>query len=99
MLFEEKPLHHIKYPELAEFIELELREGLRLDYKGSPTDKVVETACAFANTAGGTIIVGAGESGNDRPSLAALEGVEARDIRRVRDTITGYTRPPITPEI
>jgi hypothetical protein len=52
-------------------------EGLHHDYKVTVTDRILHTICAFANTEGGTVLVGVDDEGE-------VLGVKDRDKERLR---------------
>ena len=67
------PIEDITFEMIEEFCELELVEGIDLDYKSDWPNDLSKLICAFANTQGGLILI------------AALTGT--RIIRRIQDTV------------
>jgi hypothetical protein len=97
--FFDKPVPRLEFPDVRRFLEREVREGYRLDYKREPGNKLIHTACAFANSSGGYIVVGVSDTAGDMPDLDDLPGVDDRQLRSARDLILGNTRPPVRLEV
>lgn len=89
------------FQDVIDFCNLQVSEGINLDYKKdlSGTKGIAKTICAFANTRGGTIIVGV-EDDNNKPKLP-VEGLEFTDKlnTQVIDIVLGNIFNPIIPNI
>lgn len=90
------------YEDVITFCEKQIPEGIHLDYKkdmSSPAG-IAKTICAFANTQGGTIIVGV-EDENNKPKLPVAgtlehnKGLGANVVNIILDHIYN----PVIPEI
>ncbi len=97
--FFDKPVSQLDFSDVRRFLERRVREGYRLDYKRKANSKLIDTACAFANSSGGYIIVGVSDKADDMPDLDALPGVDSGELRSARDLILGNTRPPVRIEV
>lgn len=68
-------------------------EGTRLEFKRtlSTAHRIARTLCAFANTAGGTLLIGVADDGR-------IVGVpsEAREMRKIEDATDKLVDPPLT---
>jgi hypothetical protein len=98
----DKPLDRLKFGDVKAFLEQQIPEGTKLDYKEQITRDLPETACAFANTAGGYIIVGVGEvDREDLPDPNNVPGLDPHKKPRssVINRITSSTRPTIVPDV
>ncbi len=105
-MFGGKQLHEIGYEELATFLEEKREEGVRLDYKERWTDRIIETACAFANTYGGYLLYGIKEvQQRNRPNQPDPDDIPGVDFSKgdpaasLRSRILDNTRPPVELEI
>lgn len=105
-LFDNKQLHEVTYSDLKNFLREEREEGVRLDYKESWTDKIIETACAFANTYGGYIFYGVKEveqknkpSKPDSGDIPGIDFSQGGPASSVRSKILDNIRPAIELEI
>lgn len=105
-MFGGKQLHEIGYDELATFLEEKREEGVRLDYKERWTDRIIETACAFANTYGGYLLYGIKEvQQRNRPNQPDPDDIPGVDFSKgdpaasLRSRILDNTRPPVELEI
>lgn len=98
MLLEDKHDSELTFADLEGFLDRQIGEGLQLDYKQQVTQDIAQTACAFANTSGGHIIVGVDEvrapDQPDKPNAESVPGVEGKHKASARDFIIGRTRPP-----
>lgn len=102
------PLEQITADDVTAFLDEDVEEGLRLDYKevdrnlrGVP-DSIVKEVVAFANTYGGLIIVGVGvDKRTNRPTtrdgvaLLAKSGLE----EQVTSLCYSGIVPPVVPDI
>lgn len=98
-----KPINEITYQDVINFCETgQMPEGVHLDYKADfppENEKLAKTIAAFANTWGGTLLIGVDESdGNPKPPF---KGIPYRDklYERIEDIIFGNIRPPVFCEI
>ncbi len=91
--FFDKPVSQLDFLDVRRFLERRVREGYRLDYKRAVSSKLIDTACAFANSSGGYIILGVSDKADDMPDLDALPGVDARQLRSATDMILGNRAP------
>jgi hypothetical protein len=105
-MFGDKQLHEVGYDELKAFLAEGREEGVRLDYKSSWTNRIIETACAFANTYGGHLVYGIKEvSRPNRPNQPDPENIPGIDFSKgdpaasLRSRILDNIRPPVVPEI
>jgi predicted HTH transcriptional regulator len=99
------PIGEITADDVNAFLDSDLEEGPRLDYKEADPAKVipedsVEVVCAFANTYGGLLILGVkADQITNRPilrdGLPLIKGLEERITSRCYDAIV----PPISPEV
>lgn len=105
-MFEGKPLSKMTYADLEAYLREGNEEGTRLDYKEEAVSDVPKICCAFANTAGGHLILGVREERGPkgektkRPDPDNVPGLTARDweaslMGKIRDR----TRPPVVPEV
>lgn len=105
-MFGDKQLHEVGSEELTAFLEERREEGVLLDYKQSWTHRIIETACAFANTYGGYLFYGVKEVAQpNRPNQPNPEDVPGIDFSKgdpvasLRSRILDNTRPSVEPEI
>ncbi len=105
-MFEGKPLSRMTYADLDGFLREDNEEGTRLDYKEEAISDLPKIACAFANTAGGHLVLGVKEKRDKRgnktkkPDPDDVPGLPAKDwesslLGKIRDR----TRPPVVPEV
>ena len=106
MMFGDKQLHQVGHAELMAFLAERREEGVRLDYKERWTNKIISTACAFANTYGGYLIYGVKEVEQDnRPNQPDPDDVPGVDFSRgdpaasLRSRILDNTRQPFRFEV
>src|SRR5271170_2320475 len=95
-----KPIAEITYHDVETFCQQKHKEGPRLDYKQDFNANHCKLICAFANTLGGTIILGVEGDKNNLPiwpplGLSDPNGLEDRIISVARDAIY----PPVRPQI
>jgi hypothetical protein len=100
MSLHNKPVDRITFDDVAAFCQQRQKEGPLLDYKSDFNDDHVKLICAFANTLGGTIILGVrGDAGNQPEwppiGLTNIVGLEDRIIQASRDAIY----PPVHPHV
>lgn len=97
-MFFSKPLHLVSTNDVRAFCQRGMPEGKQLDYKqeipSSDKDILAKTVAAFANTNGGTLIIGVSDDENDKP-LPPFEGIQIRDgIRnQIEQIIRGRIQP------
>ena len=97
-----KPLDELDIADLRAFLDQQVPEGPSLDYKRELTGDLPDTACAFANTAGGYIVVGVGEgSKEDLPDPDNVPGLDQSKKPRsaVVNRITSRTRPTVVRDV
>lgn len=95
-----KSMGSIEFEDVRAFFDMNLREGLRIDYKSDFPSDLAKIVIAFANTAGGIILIGIrANRQTNRPE--EIVGVELRSgiEERVTDIALSNIRPPILPEI
>lgn len=97
----DKPLDELNYADVRAFLDQEVPEGPSLDYKRELTGGLPDTACAFANTAGGYILLGVGEGKEDLPDPDNIPGLDPGKKPRSAavSRITSRTRPTVVPEV
>lgn len=94
-----KAIADIQYSDIIEFISRNERENWVLDYKESISGGFAKTACAFANTYGGTIIFGvADKDGYPDPTSKGIPFQE-RLSEQVTRTIVDNVMPPLIPQV
>lgn len=99
-MFFTKPLNEITWSDIVEFSERQIPEGTTLDYKQEFPKNLEKTIAAFANTNGGTIIIGIKKTDDNRPILPIEGIVYKRGLsERVTSIILSNITPPIKPEI
>lgn len=105
-MFGEKPFHKLDYDDLTAFLQERREENVRLDYKESWTNKIIETACAFANTYGGYLFYGVKEiEQQNRPNQPAPDDIPGIDFSKgdpaasIRSKILDNIRPTLEFEI
>jgi hypothetical protein len=95
-----KNIGEIQFDDISNFVDIRLREDLRLDYKEDfPTD-LAKTVIAFANTVGGIILIGVKANRNTNqpeqiPGIVLSAGLE----ERVTNITMSNIEPPISPEV
>lgn len=108
-MFEGRPLHELGYADLHALFEEGKPEGTRLDYKLKWGEEVVRDAAAFANTAGGDIIIGVDEKAaqgkrkgkTDVPDPDKVYGESGIKNWKadIEAKIRSRTRPPVIAEV
>ena len=90
------------YDDLITFLQTDLPEGLRLDYKSNFPSKLEKTLAAMANTEGGVVLVGVEEDA-DRPRYpmhGTPKGVDVdQAVERVISKAYQAIREPLFPEV
>ncbi|MBR5151490.1 MAG: ATP-binding protein, partial [Elusimicrobiaceae bacterium] len=98
MLFD-KPIHELTFDDVVAFCKRGLPENKQLDYKymlPKNHEKFAKTIASFANTMGGTIIVGVQDDKNDKPSPPFL-GIAYHE--KVRNSIEDIIKTNIDPVV
>lgn len=92
----------MSYDEVKTFCDQQISEGLRIDYKKDfpENENLSRTICAFANTAGGILLIGV-EADRVRNVPVAIQGVEMRKglEEKVVNICLGHILPRIIPDI
>jgi hypothetical protein len=99
MLFTKK-IEKITFEDVITFCNEQIKESINLDYKKDFPKDLEKTISAFANTAGGLIIIGVDEDNANKPKLP-VEGLEHKKglSERVTNIIVSNIYPPVFPEI
>ena len=94
------PLTDLTFEHVNEFCKTKPREGVSLDYKSKFPKSLEKTIAAFANTYGGHILVGIGETDVGEPELP-IQGMELRPGLReqVVSKALQAIHPPVYPEV
>ncbi len=101
MSLEYKPIDQITFDDIEKFCIQRVREGSRLDYKAQFPNDLQKLVAAFANTMGGTIILGVdADATTNTPrwpprGMSRAVGIEERITAICRDNI----HPPVRPQI
>lgn len=95
-------LSKLTIDDIKSFCDQGFSEGLRIEYKRDfPKNlELAETICAFANTAGGLVLIGVqAEKVKNRPT--AIPGIELKDglEERVINVCLSHISPTIAPEV
>jgi hypothetical protein len=89
--FDPKPLDDVDHEDLERLIADEIEEGLFLEYKsGWESRKVARAVASFANTWGGTVVVGMEARGLKPTNLVGLdydEHLEERVVNTIRASV------------
>jgi len=90
----------IEFPEVVTFLQTGVREGVSLDFKIDFPSNLEKTLSAFANTYGGVLLIGVGETTSGAAALP-VAGVELKPGLRERVLQKGLEAvyPPILPEV
>jgi hypothetical protein len=94
------PIDSLTFEQVDNFCRARPREGLILDYKLDFPKRLDKTIASFANTYGGHVLIGIGETPTGEPVLP-IAGVplHAGLRERVVATALDATYPPIYPEV
>src|SRR5438309_1467154 len=96
-----KPFSSVTFNDVADFLHLQKKEGINLDYKRdfSSSKLIVKTIAAFANTRGGYIIVGVDDE-DDKPKPPFV-GIEYQDSLplRITNMLVDHLYPYFAPEV
>jgi hypothetical protein len=95
-----KDISKIEYNDVNSFVALRLREGLRVDYKVDFPRDLAKIVVAFANTAGGVILIGV-SANNTTNQPEEIIGVPLNPglEERVTSITLSNIEPPISPEV
>jgi hypothetical protein len=92
----------ISYQEVKSFCEQQIPEGLRIEYKKDfpENEGFARTICAFANTAGGILLIGV-EADKKRNVPVDVQGIPMRKglEEKVVDICLSHILPRIVPDI
>jgi hypothetical protein len=94
------PIDALTFQDVENFCQTRLREGLVLDYKLDFPKHLDKTIASFANTHGGHILIGVGETKTGEPVLP-IAGVPLQPGLRERVVATALQgiNPPVYPEV
>lgn len=94
------PLLKVRFDDVVNFLTSDPRprEGLTLEFKQDWSRSIVFDICAFANTAGGLLVIGVPDSGPGTPG--AILGVDERSVISGKVASLCHTgiMPPYVPE-
>jgi hypothetical protein len=95
-----KNIGEIEFIDISNFVDVKLREELRLDYKEDFPADLAKTVIAFANTAGGVILIGV-KANKDTNQPEAIPGIllKAGLEEKVINITMSNIEPPISPEV
>jgi hypothetical protein len=95
-----KNIGEIQFDDISNFVDIRLREDLRLDYKEDFPRDLAKTVIAFANTAGGIILIGvkANKNTNQPENIVGIP-LSAGLEERVTNITMSNVEPPISPEV
>ena len=93
------PLSHVTFEQVERFCR-EFPEGVRVEYKQEPTDKIPKVISSFANTMGGIWVIGVRTDRANRARLpitgmAGRGGIEEQIVQSAQTSIY----PAITPDV
>ena len=98
-MFFNKPLEQVTFDDIVTFCANEIKENEVLDYKITFPRKLEKVLSAFANTYGGTVIIGVGDvDGKPETNPAGLDYADGLE-ERVQSIIMSNISPPIFPQI
>src|SRR5437899_914097 len=94
------PIDDLAFQDVNNFCQTRLREGLILDYKLDFPKRLDKTIASFANTYGGHILIGVGETPTGEPVLPIAgvplqPGLRESVVAKALDAIY----PPVYPEV
>jgi len=94
------PIDALTFEDVNNFCQTRAREGLVLDYKANFPDCLEKNIASFANTYGGHILIGVGETPTGEPFLPIVgvpiqPGLRERVVAIALDAIN----PPVYPEV
>lgn len=101
MIFDGKPTSQITLPELEAIVANHVGEDEYLDFKAQPhsgssaTHELIKDVCAFANAAGGYLVIGIAEDGEGR----AIEFVTVQNAEAVRRSMIDRCFARIEPRL
>ena len=102
MLFN-KPIHELTFNDIVAFCKRGIPENKQLDYKymlPKNHEKFAKTIASFANSMGGTIIVGVQDDKNDKPAPPFMGIAYHEKVRNsIEDIIQTYIDPIVFVEI
>jgi len=95
-----KPIAELNIEDIKNFCQSGIKEGFVLDYKRDFPKDLAKSICAFANTFGGTILIGIEENDEGKPiipinGIAFEKGLHEKVVNIILDNIS----PPLFPEI
>jgi hypothetical protein len=100
-----KPVEAITFEDIDAFLRQRHKEGPRLDYKADLPKELAKLVAAFANTNGGTIVLGVAAdtktnepvwpSAPGSPGLKSEAGIEERIVAICQDNM----HPPLVPQV
>lgn len=95
-----KDINRIEYNDVTSFVALRLREDLRVDYKADFPRDLAKIVVAFANTAGGLILIGvrANDTTNEPEEVVGVPLTAGLEERVTNITLSNI-EPPISPEV
>ena len=95
-----KKISEITFGDINNFVNINLKEDLRLDYKEDFPNNLAKIVTAFANTAGGIILIGvrANRETNQPEEITGIPLAPGLEERATNITM-GNIRPPISPEV
>ncbi len=93
----QKPAAEISFADVDVFLSTKLPEGHRLDYKLQFPNDLAKTIAAFANTLGGTIMLGVdSDKGTNEPVWPPVAGMSTPGVAdRVVQIATEAIYPPV----
>lgn len=98
-MFFTKPIHELTFDDIVAFCRRQIPEGKQLDYKyllPKNTEKFAKVIASFANTLGGTIIIGVNDDKNDKPR-PPFTGIAYHE--KIRNTIEDIIQAHIDPVV
>lgn len=102
-MFFTKPIHDLTFEDIVDFCKKQLPEGKQLDYKymlPKNNEKLAKSIASFANSMGGTIIIGVNDDKNDKPK-PPFTGIPYHEKMRnmIEDIIQSYIDPIVFVDI